>query len=74
MDKETLALVIAQNGLLTAATLLTAKAVKLQKAWDKAKTAEEKAAIQKQITKASKLSTMLKIVNQSILEYQQQTD
>lgn len=70
MDKETIALIIAQNGLGTAATLLNAKAAKLQKQWEKAKTDADRAAIQKRITKANKLAVALKIANDGIVQYQ----
>lgn len=70
MDKEPIALIIAQNGLGTAATILTVKANKLQKQWDKAKTDVERAKIQRQITKANKLAVALKIANDGITQYQ----
>lgn len=70
MNKETIALIIAQNGLGTAATLLSAKAVKLKKQWEKAKDDAARAAIQKQITKANKLAVALKIANDGIIQYQ----
>lgn len=70
MDKETIALIIAQNGLSTAATLLNAKAAKLKKQWEKAKNDAARAAIQRQITKANKLAVALKITNDGIIQYQ----
>lgn len=70
MDKETIALIIAQNGLGTATGLLTARANRLQKQWDKAQTDAERAKIQRQITKTNKLALALKIANDGITEYQ----
>ncbi len=70
MDKETIALIIAQNGLGTAATLLNAKAAKLKKQWEKAKSDVDRALIQVQITKANKLAVALKLANDGIVQYQ----
>lgn len=72
MDKETIALIIAQNGLSTAATLLNAKAAKLRKQFDKA-TGEAKAQLGSQIRKTEKLATGLRLANEGITEYQVET-
>ena len=70
MDKETIALIIAQNGLATAATLLTAKAAKLEK--QLAKVANNKAAtakLNKDITKTKKLVAALSAANDGLTSY-----
>jgi hypothetical protein len=73
VDKETIALIIAQNGLGTAATLLNAKAARLKKQWDRARDDAARAVIQKQITKTQKLAVALKIANDGIAQYQVET-
>jgi hypothetical protein len=70
MDKETIALIIAQNGLGTASTLLAAKSAKLKKQLDKEGDDVKRAALEKKITKAEHLSTALRIANEGIVEYQ----
>lgn len=69
MDKETIVLIIAQNGLGTAFTLLLAKKAKLEKQLAKAKP-ENQEAIQAQILKADKLAIALKAADTGIKEYQ----
>lgn len=69
MDKETMVLVIAQNGLGTAEAFLKASAAKLQKQLEKAKTEEDKAAIQKQIDKRQKLARALNAADVGVKEY-----
>lgn len=69
MDKETMILVIAQNGLGTGEAFLNAAVVKLQKQLDKAKTDEDKAAIQKQIDKKQKLARVLNAADAGLKEY-----
>lgn len=73
MDKETVALIIAQNGLLTASTLLMAKRARLEKQHAKAKTPQEAGRIAEQMRKAEKLATALRIANSGIVEYQAET-
>lgn len=73
MDKETIALIIAQNGLKTTATLITAKAVRLRA--KAGKTADEtvKAKLLSDADKASKLATALRIADEGINQYQVET-
>ncbi|MDX2041619.1 MAG: hypothetical protein SF097_10230 [Acidobacteriota bacterium] len=69
MDKETVALIIAQNGLKTAATILAAKAAKQEK---KAATATDPAAktkLAKDATKTKKLAAALSAADQGITTY-----
>lgn len=73
MDKEMIALIIAQNGLGTAATILAVKAAKLKKKLEKAKTPEETKQIESSITKTEKLSAALRIANDGIIQYQAET-
>ncbi len=68
MDKENIALVIAQNGLKTAATLLLAKKIKLEKQLSKAKL-EEQDALRQRILKAEKLAIALNSADAGINEY-----
>ena len=70
MDKETIALIIAQNGLATAASILAAKVAKLQKQAAKEADPMNIAALAKQIKCATKLSAALKAANDGITEYQ----
>jgi hypothetical protein len=70
MDKETIALVIAQNGLTTASTLLTVKVNKLEKQLakagiDKATTAK----LNKDIAKTKKLAAALAAANDGLTSY-----
>lgn len=69
MDKETLVLVIAQNGLGTCEAFLNAAVVKLRKQLDKAKTDEEKAKIQKDIDKKQKLARALNAADVGVKDY-----
>lgn len=73
MDKEMIALIIAQNGLGTAATILAVKATKLKKKLEKAKTPEETKSIASDISKTDKLATALRIANDGIIQYQAET-
>jgi hypothetical protein len=59
VDKETIALVIAQNGLGTACAILNAKAVKLKKLADKG--GPDAVKLAKQAKNAEKLATALRI-------------
>lgn len=70
MDKETLALIIAQNGLKTASLLLTSKVAKLEKQLPKA--ASDKAAttkLTKEITKIKKLAAALAAADDGLSSY-----
>ena len=70
MDKETVALIIAQNGLGTASTLLMAKKSRLEKQHGKAKTPDEAGKLAEQMRKAEKLAIALKAANDGIVAYQ----
>lgn len=72
MGKEEVALIIAQNGLGTASTLLTAKAARLRKKAASA-TGDAAAKLNRDATKAEKLATALRIANNGIAEYQAET-
>lgn len=69
MDKETIALIIAQNGLGTAVTLLTAKASKLTKKAAAAADPAVKEKLTADARKAEKLAGALKIANSGVNEY-----
>lgn len=74
MDKETVALIIAQNGLKTASLLLAAKVTKLEK--QLAKAGDDKAAstkLNKDITKAKKLVAALSAADDGLTSYLTQT-
>lgn len=68
MDKETIALIIAQNGLGTAATIMTAKKIKLEKQLAKAKP-EDRETIRKKVIGAEKLAIALRAANDGINQY-----
>ena len=70
MDKETLALIIAQNGLKTASLLMAAKVAKLEKQLPKE--ASDKAAttkLTKDITKTKKLAAALAAADDGLASY-----
>ncbi|MEP7341998.1 MAG: hypothetical protein ABI977_29975 [Acidobacteriota bacterium] len=70
MDKETIALIIAQNGLTTAATLLAVKVNKLEKQLAKASADKAAAAkLTKDIAKTKKLSAALAAANDGLTSY-----
>lgn len=69
MDKETIALVIAQNGLGTAATILLAKKIKLEKQHGKAKTPAEAGKLAEQARRVEKLAIALKAADDGIKQY-----
>lgn len=73
LDKETVALIIAQNGLLTAATLVAANAAKLERRKAKSQDVVEIAALTRQIRKAEKLAAALRAANDAIAQYQAET-
>lgn len=72
MDKEAIALIIAQNGLGTAAALLTGKKIKLERQFAKAKP-EDQAAIRQKIQNTEKLAVALRLANDGIISYQAET-
>lgn len=69
MDRETTILIIAQNGLKTAATLFASKATKLEKQFDKATDDAEKKKAKKSMDKAKKLAAVLTAADQGITSY-----
>lgn len=73
MDKETIALIIAQNGLGTAATILTVKVAKLEKTLAKTTDAEQIMSLTKKIASTKNLATALRIANDGITQYQAET-
>lgn len=73
MDKETIALIIAQNGLRTASTILGAKSAKLEKQLAKAKDKQEQAKLTKDANKAKKLSAALLAADEGITAYLRET-
>ena len=73
MDRETIALIIAQNGLKTTATLITAKAVRLRAKAERATDEAAKAKLLSDVDKASKLATALRIADEGISQYQAET-
>jgi hypothetical protein len=73
MDRETTIIIIAQNGLKTAATYFTAQAVKLGKQADKAKDPATKSKLNKDAAKAKKLATILKASDDGLTSYLNET-
>lgn len=71
MDKETIALIIAQNGLGTASTLLLAKAAKLKRKLETA--GPDRAKIEADIRKTEKLVIALEEANKGLLSYMGRT-
>lgn len=69
MDKETIALIIAQNGLKTAATILATKAAKQEKKADTAVDGAAKAKLVKDSSKAKKLAAALAAADAGISTY-----
>lgn len=69
MDKETVALIIAQNGLKTAAAILAAKAAKQEKKADTATDAALKTKLVKDAAKTKKLAAALSAADQGITTY-----
>ena len=74
MEKETILLVIAENGLKTAAIFLTAKAIKQEKQADKAKVKETAEKLKKDAAKTKKLAAILTAADQGITTYLSQLD
>jgi hypothetical protein len=69
MDKLTIVLVIAQNGLKTAATVLTQNAIKLEASAGKAKNKPEAAKLTKKAQKARDLAKALLAADSGIATY-----
>jgi len=69
MDKETTIIIIAQNGLKTAATYFTAKSAKLDKQAEKATDPAAKSKLTKDAAKARKLSSILNASDQGLTSY-----
>jgi hypothetical protein len=73
VDKEIVALIIAQNGLGTARAIFTTKALKLDGRALKETDPAKKAKLEKDADKARKLALALGIANDGIMQYQAQT-
>ncbi len=73
MDKEMTILIIAQNGLKTAATLFASKAVKLDKKLQKETDKKEIAALKKRLGKAKKLASILTAADEGIAAYMRES-
>jgi hypothetical protein len=69
MDKETTILIIAQNGLKTAATILNANALKQEKKVAKALDAQDKSKLSKKASKTKKLAAILISADEGITAY-----
>ena len=67
MNKETIILIVAQNGLKTAWTFLSAKAAKQEKQADKAK--ENVDQLKKKANKTKKLAAILTAADEGITAY-----
>jgi CRISPR/Cas system CMR-associated protein Cmr5 small subunit len=69
MDKETIIIIVAQNGLKTASALFTSKTAKLEKQADKAKDAAAKSKLTKEAAKAKKLASILIAADEGLTAY-----
>ncbi|MEK7830972.1 MAG: hypothetical protein AAB401_07800 [Acidobacteriota bacterium] len=69
MDKETIALIVAQNGLKNAAAILATKAAKQEKKADTAVNGEAKAKLVKDSGRAKKLAAALAAADKGISAY-----
>lgn len=69
MDKETIALIIAQNGLGTAAAILTAKAIKTEGKAAKLPDGEAKTKLAADANRARKTSAVLTAANEDVAKY-----
>jgi hypothetical protein len=69
MDKETIIIVIAQNGLKTASSLFTSKTAKLEKQAEKAKDTATKSKLTKDAAKAKKLASILIAADEGLAAY-----
>ena len=74
MEKEVIVLIIAQNGLKTAATLLASKAAKLEKQADKAKVKETGDKLRKSAAKTKKLAAVLAASDEGITAYMRELE
>ncbi len=74
MDRETTILIIAQNGLKVAATLMSAKAVKLEKQAEKNAGKPEAVKLLKRAAKAKKLGSILLAGDEGITAYLREKD
>lgn len=73
MNKEMMTLVIAQNGLKTAAAFFTSKGLKIEKQLKKESDKNEIARLKKSLGKAKKLSSILMAADEGITTYMQET-
>jgi hypothetical protein len=69
MDKETTILIIAQNGLRTAATLMSSQAIRLEKQASKTQNKQEAKNMQKKAAKKKKLAAALIAADEGIAAY-----
>lgn len=69
MDKETTILIIAQNGLKTAATYFSIQSVRQEKQAEKAEDQATKSNLKKKAAKAKKLAAILLSADQGITAY-----
>jgi hypothetical protein len=74
MDKETTIIIIAQNGLKTASSLFTAKAVKLEKQAGKAKDSAAKSKLTKEAASAKKLAAILIAADEGLAAYMRESE
>lgn len=74
MDKETTIIIIAQNGLKTASSLFTAKAVKLEKQAGKAKDPATKSKLTKEAARAKKLASILIAGDECLTAYMRENE
>lgn len=73
MDKETIALIVAQNGLKAAAAILATKSAKQEKKADTAVDGEAKSKLVKDSAKAKKLAATLATADAGISSYLNET-
>jgi CRISPR/Cas system CMR-associated protein Cmr5 small subunit len=69
MDKETIIIIVAQNGLKTASALFTSKSAKLEKQADKAKDSAAKNKLTREVAKAKKLASILIAADEGLAAY-----
>jgi hypothetical protein len=69
MDKETTILIIAQNGLKTAATYLSAKALRQEKQAEKTEDQQAKSMLKKKAAKSRKLAAILAAGDEGVTAY-----
>lgn len=69
MDKETIIIIVAQNGLKSASALFTSKSGKLEKQADKAKDSAIKNKLTKEAAKAKKLASILIAADEGLAAY-----